>query len=349
MNLYFQLYANCIVTKGQKRAIIADLQNGWYTFIPNLFADILLELKKKTLASFCFENSKISLSSLKEELDKLEECGLGHYLNEISLFPEIDHTFKTPYLIQDCIIELSPVTMKFSDTILSDLTLLGCQSLELRSYNEFDFEELTFFLSKLSNTRIRGVEIYTKYKEGDTMETYIDFMIENPIVLQITIHGCNNNKLIQHSDEKIVVIEENLNSNKCCGNISPKQFKVNLQFYLESLKHNTCLNRKISIDENGIIKNCPSQKKGFGNIKDVSLVEALNLPEFKRLWKMNKEKIDICKSCEFRRICSDCRVYVENVKDINSKPLKCGYNPETTMWEDWAKNPLKQKYFETSF
>jgi hypothetical protein len=28
---------------------------------------------------------------------------------------------------------------------------------------------------------------------------------------------------------------------------------------------------------------------------------------------------------------------------IYSKPLKCGYNPYTAIWEDWSTNPLKKK------
>lgn len=55
------------------------------------------------------------------------------------------------------------------------------------------------------------------------------------------------------------------------------------------------------------------------------------------------DQIHICKDCEFRHICTDCRAYIEDPDDIYSKPLKCGYNPYTGEWAEWSTNPLKQK------
>ena len=65
-----------------------------------------------------------------------------------------------------------------------------------------------------------------------------------------------------------------------------------------------------------------------------------------RCYKDKEEKV--CKDCEFRYICTDCRAYTEkthtNEEGLDtSKPLKCGYNPYTGEWEEWSTNPLKQK------
>ena len=87
--------------------------------------------------------------------------------------------------------------------------------------------------------------------------------------------------------------------------------------------------------------------QSFGNIKDTTLEEALNHPEFKKYWNITKDQIEVCKDCEFRHICTDCRAYTERThfqEDIDlSKPLKCGYNPYTNEWAEWSTNPLKQK------
>ncbi|MNL67068.1 hypothetical protein D3C87_1916250 [compost metagenome] len=45
-------------------------------------------------------------------------------------------------------------------------------------------------------------------------------------------------------------------------------------------------------------------------------------------------------------MCTDCRAYVEDPKDIYSKPLKCGYDPYTNEWEDWVTHPMKQAAIE---
>jgi len=46
---------------------------------------------------------------------------------------------------------------------------------------------------------------------------------------------------------------------------------TNLPFFTEAQCHNTCLNRKVCLDAEGNIKNCPAMAKSYGNIKDTSL------------------------------------------------------------------------------
>lgn len=83
--------------------------------------------------------------------------------------------------------------------------------------------------------------------------------------------------------------------------------------------------------------------ESFGNIRDTTLKQAIEKPGFKKYWNITKDQISVCKDCEFRHICTDCRAYLEDPEDSFSKPLKCGYNPYTCEWEEWSLNPLKQK------
>ena len=86
--------------------------------------------------------------------------------------------------------------------------------------------------------------------------------------------------------------------------------------------------------------------ESFGNIIDTTLQDALNKPNFKKYWNITKDQINICKDCEFRHICTDCRAFVETPEDQYSKPLKCGYNPYNNIWEEWSTSPLKQEAIE---
>ena len=63
--------------------------------------------------------------------------------------------------------------------------------------------------------------------------------------------------------------------------------------------------------------------QSFGNIKDTTLEEALCHPDFKKYWNITKDQIEVCKDCEFRHICTDCRAYIEEPDNQYSKPLKC--------------------------
>lgn len=81
----------------------------------------------------------------------------------------------------------------------------------------------------------------------------------------------------------------------------------------------------------------------YGNVSNTLLQDALKHKDFKKYWNINKDRIDVCKDCEFRYICTDCRAYIEEPDNIYSKPLKCGYDPYTNQWQEWSKNPLKEK------
>ncbi len=66
-----------------------------------------------------------------------------------------------------------------------------------------------------------------------------------------------------------------------CGAING-YFVANIDAYLEGLNHNSCLHKKIAIDKEGNIKNCPSMTEVFGNIKNIKLEEVLQNKDFKK-------------------------------------------------------------------
>jgi radical SAM protein with 4Fe4S-binding SPASM domain len=73
----------------------------------------------------------------------------------------------------------------------------------------------------------------------------------------------------------------------------------------------------------------------FGNINESSLTEVLDYKEEEvhKYWNITKDQIEVCKDCEFRYICTDCRAFRES-DNIYSKPLKCNYNPYNGKWGD---------------
>lgn len=99
------------------------------------------------------------------------------------------------------------------------------------------------------------------------------------------------------------------------------------------MQFNTCLNKKLSIDENGLIKNCPSCSKymGFAN-EAAALIKASDSSQYAYYSRLKKDDIDVCKDCEFRHVCTDCRQYLTDSGNVLSKPAKCTYNPYTARW-----------------
>lgn len=174
-------------------------------------------------------------------------------------------------------------------------------------------------------------------------KSIIELYKKHTRLISFDIYGAKRDAVIQNKFLDIFYHSMKEISVHSCGVISPNLFSITNNTFFESKAFNSCLNQKISIDVTGNIKNCPSMSEHYGNIKETSLISVVEKAQFKKYWNLNKDKISICKDCEFRYICTDCRAYIENPDDIYSKPLKCGYSPYTNKWEDWCTNKLKQK------
>ena len=244
--------------------------------------------------------------------------------------------FKYYSKISNAIIEIDKE--KDYKKLFSDLIYLNCFYVEIRVSNDNVIDYVLQILNEFKS-QFEEITIYFFEVENERFVNIVNYANEN--LTNIILVKRSNLEQFE-LPENVILFERDL-SNKCCGEVLRNSFLVNRTLYNESVTYNNCLNLKIGIDSDGNIKNCPSMKESFGNIKDTSLEVAIEKPGFKKYWDLNKDKIHVCKDCEFRYICTDCRAYVEDPEDIHSKPLKCGYNPYTGEWSEWSTNPLKQK------
>lgn len=337
MNQTYSLSPLCKITIGATRALIADLQKQQICFIPNKLAKFI---------NNCENFNKFQLSDhFKEEYQlvlKYIEYLLGKDVIRIenSLTKgtkKVDRDFSSRSSISNAIVELNPI-IDYENVFLQ-LEDLGTQAIEFRSFNA-DAETVLNCLELLYYSNIRHIQIITRYNE-ELLQTIKQ---THRRVKLLYFFGAAENKEVFEEDIDLQIISSTLSKmgNSFCGCISQSQFTLNPQTHRESQKYNSCLNLKISIDFQGNIKNCLSMPTAYGNIKNTTLLEALNQKAFKKYWHINKDSITGCKDCEFRHICNDCRAYVENPEDVYSKPLKCGYNPYTGKWTEWSTNPLKE-------
>ncbi|WP_372482863.1 grasp-with-spasm system SPASM domain peptide maturase [Elizabethkingia anophelis] len=353
MTGYIYLYSCCIPVKGKSQSIICDLQRNSYSIIPNSLYEILEGLDKernieRLQQEFDKESQKIFNSYLEFLVDH-EYVYIDDSLN--NRFSKIDlNVFDSPNLISNAIIEYGGnySYAEFKE-IVSQLDKLRCESVEIRFYNETFKNENNKVLSVFHETGIRSLKIVTNGFPTDK-DFFKNLGSKFPRIREMCIYKPSTEEV--HSPYFPVFILEGDNlCSKHCGFISEDHFISNMKIFTESLQYNSCLNKKISVDIEGNIKNCPSMEQSFGNIKDIKLEEVLQHLSFKKYWTLNKNEIEVCKDCEFRYICTDCRAYTEqtssnrNGLDI-SKPLKCGYDPYTGEWEEWNKHPIKQKAIE---
>jgi SPASM domain peptide maturase of grasp-with-spasm system len=116
-----------------------------------------------------------------------------------------------------------------------------------------------------------------------------------------------------------------------CGQIHLGYFATDLATFSEAQRFNTCLNQKVGIDVAGKIKNCPSCTTCFGDAGATPLADVVKLDAFRRVWSVAKDQVKVCRDCEYRYICTDCRAFTQD-GDPLGKPAKCGYDPYTGQW-----------------
>jgi SPASM domain peptide maturase of grasp-with-spasm system len=337
-NHFFKLYSCCQLTKGHSRSLIVDLQRNKFHFIPNILFEILTEdqfLSFSLLKEKYFENIEIITEYFQFLLN--EDLGFIIKKSELINFPELNLNWENSSKITNAIIDLNAKSdFNLIEDSIKKLEQLKCFSIQLRIFDNISNNKLIKLSNYFKNTAIRNFDIILKYDKNKNLDFFEKLINTNQRLFNINIHS---------SPENIIknIVKWNINCNfstltldspNCCGIIKPAYFTINLMHFTESQKHNTCLNRKISIDVNGEIKNCPSMLKSYGNIRDTTLSEALERPGFKDMWYIHKDQIEVCKDCEFRHICTDCRAFVKTSNNIYSKPSKCNYNPYEAKWED---------------
>jgi len=339
------LYASCIPVKGSTKGTICDLQRNDIYQIPIVVYDVLTKHIGYSIDDIksCYEKEKHDI--IDHYIKLLIEKELIFFTDNPDLFPKLSLQWDEPFLITNAIIDITN-EYKYIFPFIDQIDQISCHTIQIRFFNPVTYESLIEILEYTKTKNIYSIEILLEYQSYFIIKNIKELCQRYIKISIITIYNSPKKASYQVLLTKygnVFYIENVIKSELCCGIISSSYFTVNVKTFTESLRFNSCLNRKVSIDKEGNIKNCPSMRKSFGSIEDTNLVDVIEKPEFTSSWNINKDKILVCKDCEYRYICTDCRAYVEDPSDLHSKPLKCGYNPYTGDWNEWSTNPLMQK------
>ncbi|MCP3928087.1 MAG: grasp-with-spasm system SPASM domain peptide maturase [Bacteroidetes bacterium] len=345
-DLFVVVFECCRMVKGHSRTLFCDIQRKAYRFIPNDLAEMLLGAKGKSIRDIKkFYDNKYD-QIIEENLNLLEQKEFVFFTDHPEWFPLMSLEWDEPTALTNAIVDIDLENMHDFKKIWKQFSELGCEHIQIRSYKNLDLKALSSIIDEIQALRIISLELIISFDANMSTQEYVDFVFQYPRIFSLILHSAKEDKQVYLSPTNmgnVFYSKSQIKNNMHCGQVSPEFFNIHIKSFTESQHHNSCLNRKISIDVHGNIKNCPSMPESYGNIKDTTLREALEKPGFKKHWNITKDQIAVCKDCEFRYICTDCRAYLEDPEDIYSKPLKCGYNPYTCEWEEWSTHPLKQK------
>lgn len=332
----FKLYQNCIPVNGASQNVICDLQRSEVIYINDFQYRILKEFKDNTIGEIQEEIGSEEIQKVLDFFDYLINRELGFWCDSPEHFPDIDFSWEAPSFITNCIIDIDDeITYDFK-SVVEQLDELGCNALQIRFFGKSNTRDVELMLESTLYSRLTCIELILKYSP-DVNEIFLENLCRNNQRIRIihvhTVPLGTKLKLSEDSKVNLYLHEIQIDGNHHCGVIDKSHFVLNMYNFTEAQKHNTCLNRKIGIDSDGNIKNCPSLNNAYGNVENVKLKDVILNESFTKMWYLNKDQIKICKDCEYRYICSDCRAFIEDSDDIYSKPKKCNYNPYTLTWE----------------
>jgi SPASM domain peptide maturase of grasp-with-spasm system len=331
----FALFACCLPVKGARRSLVCDLQRQTFQLIPNGLYEILTEHKGKSVREIqAFYDHEFDLE-IEEYFAFLLRHELGFWCAEPERFPALDLAWETPERITNAILDVDQDSAHDYRKIFAELDDLGCKAVEIRCFHRPALGEIRQILEATRFSRLRSIDLLAGHGPELTPETLEALATEHRRISSMVIHGAPENRKLPPYRTGVTLQYriEVIDSPRCCGQIHPGYFVTGLETFAEGLTHNSCLNRKLSIDAQGEIKNCPSMARSFGNAREVPLHSALAHRDFAALWSINKDQIAICKDCEFRYVCTDCRAYLSDPADLYSKPSKCTYDPYTAEWQ----------------
>ncbi|MGO4294432.1 grasp-with-spasm system SPASM domain peptide maturase [Chitinophaga sp. RAB17] len=346
---YMIRLASCSITAGAKRALLCDLQRGAYYLVPRSFSDLIDNYHGWQIQAIYDEYGPENKQALDEFFAFMiagEFIFLSDHAADAERFIRCSPDIDSPGIIQNAIIDIDKASPVPATSIIPQLIDLGCLSVQIRAFSRMNADELISLAMTTEETACRNIEFIVPFDHSyENNQTLTDYFFYNQRIGGIVCYNAPRRKMDLFVGDQIYIsqTEEEISSEKHCGIIGPAYFAANQKHFLESQQHNTCLWKKIAIDKRGFIKNCPSMQQHYGNIADTPLKQVVNDEGFRHLWGIHKEMVKQCRDCEFRHVCTDCRAYLEEPADIYSKPLKCGYNPYSATWSNWATNPLKQK------
>lgn len=348
----YKFHPSVIPVKGINRSLLCDLDRREYIFVPNALYSIIIDNPTGIIEDVVehYAEGDVEIKTIIEDYFRLlEEKEYLFHTSNPELYQEISLEWDYPASVSNAIIEVDYVDLNYLD-ILNQLSNLGCNGLVIRYFRTDTLANLEQILDWTLSCSILSVEIIVQNSLIEEVSA-INLVEKYPNIKYIIVSNYHENKAIKSGGPNnmghIWGTQESVISALACGHISDFYFMTTIQTFTESQHHNTCLNRKISIDKDGYIKNCPSMSQHFGHINDTKLETVLNNPEFTKYWHIKKDLIKTCQDCEFRHVCTDCRAYTEDPDDLYAKPLKCGYNPYTSEWEDWSTHPMKQMAIDT--
>lgn len=339
--MYLLIFPDIIITRGANRTLVFDTKKaGSFSYIPVIPEKLLERFRETTIEAISQSYSGEDLQIVKGFIDFILENKYGVLVQDIDHFPNVVEDYESPSVVEIMVIDIAEKEHRYS-FIASQLRSLCCEHLQLRFFSSVSIAKIRQVLSPFLVYPWFSIELLISNPLWEDPQEIVDFLYDLPMVSIIVFNQNEtkifnvNSKYRSQSISSVLYTRQHFNSPMDCGVIHKDTLynMSTLQSVIMSKKHNNCLYKKVFITKEGDVANCPCLPYTYGNIdkQDIVLTKIVKSEIFQKKWEIIKDDIFVCRDCEFRYVCNDCRAFLDNLLE---KPRKCTYNPYTSQWYD---------------
>ena len=325
------IFSNCLFVKGACKGIMFDIQLKKLCSVPNSLCEFAEKFNNCTLKNIFANFDKTEYQLLNEYIVYITQNLMGAILPQsaIKSFTKLNTLYNSPYHFENATVDICNNPVNEILERLLKLENVGVPHIQLQFLQPLQTEYIEIF-KYIENSSFHSLRILSKYNNISDEEIFKNFKKIDSIIFYDS--PTDNKKTEQN---KLLIWYSTAKNCNCQGTVKKEYFSLATSHFALSQYFNTCLYKKIYINSEGNIQNCPYSKP-FGNIDNLSVTQIRLLSEnstFTKNWNVTKDKISVCKDCEFRHFCTDCRVFIKGKNDIYSQPKNCKYNPYIAKWE----------------
>jgi len=323
-----KLYSNCKVSKGFIRSIIIDLQREIFFFAPNNIGYIFDGLTEHNASdetlnsniSFLLQNKLAFIAGFpfnsKSTLSKTINC-----YSDISNLTLILDNIRDPEYIQ---------------SLFDQVNINQCNALLIISAPPINIAEVEKVLKLLNHSKIRSVQIITKYPHEGTFAAEEQMIHTYKRVVSILYYDAPLNQASNVGVyEQVLKITSTITFDMVVNRpVQAHHFICNIPFFNESLAYNPFYYKKAVVNVDGQVFVALHSNEAIGDVKKRNLAEIINDKTLFEFAFTSKIKIDVCKRCEFKNICPDNRVPNKRPNGSWYHDTECDYNPFIAKWKN---------------
>lgn len=328
----FKLFHCCIPVKGVTIGTIIDLQRDLHFSVPNNILEYIEEYSNKSLY-YLFFDFKESKKILKKFIRFFIQNELVIVADQLDCFTRLSTNYIRPFQIDTITIEIVDFENFHHNLFSLKIEELGVKALKIIIKDDV-LITIKKILDLLKNSKTLSISLFTPHNVE--IERDLEFLCNKYFRLTqiIFFNYSPNNKEIKRKNTifnyDFLPVEKVFYK----GVQNPNNFVININSFLEAVNFNLNYNRTIYIDSNGNLKRHMLDVVDFGIITSVDISIQIENNVISELWHITKDKINICKDCQFRYICPDDRVPIKlNPADLFYSHLtNCKYDPYTDKW-----------------